>query len=268
MYYEVNDTPNKIVFQFKKACETASSEELKKFFPKEKRGILWLIKNKEISTTEKIEKEEYIYAFWYGLYGALKGNNAEALSFILNNKKLNVFLKPNKIKNVLIQYKDLIGIPRDKYPSLYDETDYIVPQTPIRHPIDITKPFKVAIEKGNFEIFLNLKDTEIGSHINWESILMGAFKYMNKEIFEKFIVISTIENMVKKHLDLVLEHIVESKNEYAINVLKNHFKIQLNPDDFLIIDRYEKNKEFANYLKLNLIINEKKEEKDNKKIKI
>ncbi len=268
MYYEVTDAPNRIVFQFKKACEKSNAEELKKFFPNERKGLLSFIKNKNIYIPDKVNKEEYVYAFWYGLYGALKGNNNEALNFILNDKKLNVFLKPSKIKKVLIEYKDLIGIPRDKYPSMYDETDYIVPQTPIRHPIDITKPFHIAGKKANFEMFFKVKNTEIGNHINWESILMSSFKYLDKEVLDKLLIIDNIENMVRKNLDLVFEYIVESKNEYAIDVLKKNFKIKLNFSNNLIIDNYGKNKEFANYLRLNLMINESEITLSNSKTKI
>lgn len=268
MYYQVVDTPKPIVFQFKRACEKANLEELESFFPKEKHGILWFIKNKDTVAQNIIDKEEYVYAFWYGLYGAFKGNNQEALDFILNKKTLKNFIKSSKIKKVLIEYRDLIGIPREKYPSMYDEADYIVPQTPIRHQIDITKPFKIAAEKGNFEIFLRLKDTEIGNHINWESILMCAFKNMNKDIFEKFKKIENIKQIVDKYLELACEYIIENKNEYAIGVLRDYFKVKLKNDSHLLIENYQKDQEFANYLKLNLIINEGSNIRASQKIKI
>ncbi len=268
MYYQVVDTPKPIVFQFKRACEKANLEELESFFPKEKHGILWFIKNKDTVAQNIIDKEEYVYAFWYGLYGALKGNNHEALDFILNKKTLKNFIKPSKIKKVLIEYRDLIGIPREKYPSMYDEADYIVPQTPIRHQIDITKPFKIAAEKGNFDIFFKLKNTEIANHIHWESILMSAFKNLNKDIFEKLKQIDNINKMVEKNLELVCEYIIESKNEYAISVLRDYFKVKLKVNSHLLIDNYKDNKEFANYLKLNLIIKEDSNIRASQRIKI
>ncbi len=254
MYYQVSDTPKPIVFQFKRACESSKFEELDLFFQKEEKGIFSFLKPKQSFIENKIRKEEYPYAFWYGLYGSLKGDNEEGLNFILNHKDLKCFMAKSKIKKVLFQYKYFVGIPREKYPSMYDETDYIIPQTPIRHPIDITKPFKIAAEKGNFDLFFKLKNTEIGNHINWESLLMSAFKFLNQEIFEKLIQINNIDKIVDKYLELICEYIIETKNEFSINVLKDYFKINLNEDRLVFMDNYEKDKQFADYLKLNLMI--------------
>lgn len=249
------DVPSRIVYDFQYYCGVGDIEKLKNYLPSVGGFAAWFLSFDE--NDNFISNEEYPFAFWYGLEAAAGSNKIEVVDFILEHPMLKKYKKKKHIEKIRCRYGQKLELcPNNMCESASDPTEYIFFNAPVVHEINISDCLEVAATKGYFELFNRIASTDIKKVLDIDKILMKCFSQLDENIFTRLKKVENISDLINKNMPSVLRNVVLGENRYALNVLKNYFKIKASGlENYFDSDFYQENKRFISYAELELGIN-------------
>lgn len=259
------DVPARIVYDFQYYCGIGDIEKIKTYLPSKVGVLSWFGNNKN---NFFINKEEYPFAYWYGLESACGSNKAEVVKFLLEHQAFKKFKKKSQIEKVILRYENKLELcPNNKCESASDPTEYVFFNAPVINEINVSRCLEVSAQKGYFDLFDLISSTDIRKIINTEEIMMKCFFQLDDKIFNRLKKVKNINFIVNRNITSVLRNIIEGENKCALIILRDYFNQKItNLNSYFDSDFCERNKKFIDYAELELNINNKKNR--NKLVKI